>query len=197
MLALLAITAPTLADTTTSSDAPQEQARTWRLPPLRVDNRIVVRPNTAGTALLEVGMQAARTRRLAFDVNLSLAPAANLRLPGSTNWRNMSTLSAGVDALWEPSPFLSAGPSLNADLRWFRQQSTDVGTTVIPTLGLRTNLHLLRGRWYSVCLTLKGAYDLIPTDLVIETAEIRRLNPFTAQAGVRVNFGHGRYRERG
>ena len=158
-------------------------------PPLRADLRGVIREGTLGTALFEVGVQLARSKRFAVDLNLGVAPPATLLLPDPP--RSMGFLQLSSDLLWEPNLRISVGPSLTLDLRGYSQQQTFFDYSVVPTGGLRANVHLLRAPRWSLALTTKVMIDFVTTELLTESGDPMTLSPFSAQVGLRFHFGHG------
>lgn len=158
--------------------------------PLRLDTRVVLRGGMLPGAALELGTQVLKREKSEVDLNLAYIPNHALSAPGP--WRYNHSIAMGADWLFRPSDFFAFGPTAGVSYVQWMQQWTVLENFVVPYLGGRASASLIRTRTWSVDMTVKGQTDLVFTQLVLENNEIRSLNPFEAQAGMRLTFGHGR-----
>lgn len=184
-IVMLALSTPALAGDA-STDA---EVRRSSVPPLRVATRLVVRPETNPTASFEAGVQVWRSPVFKLDVNVGYLPGRALGMTGPP--RSMLSADLSADLVAELGPWLETGPSAGVAYRLFRQQWTAIDELFVPIAGWRLDASVLRARRWSLQLTTKTMLDLAKTELVRETAEVRRLLPAELQVGVRFNFGHG------
>ncbi|MEZ4315928.1 MAG: hypothetical protein R3F61_00415 [Myxococcota bacterium] len=198
--AALASSEPVRADdlpVRTSEEAPPPERRvkvSFAGPPLRVELRTAFRDGTGPAPVGELGVQALRLGRFTLDGNLGYHAHANLGFNGL--FRTVGSIDAGADGLFELTPWFALGPMAGASFRFYRQQFSDVGSNLVPLVGGRVHVGLVRARRWSVGLSGRVTGDLVRSDLVLDTSEIVTLSPITAEVGLRVQLGHGRDRRR-
>jgi len=164
----------------------------FRLPPTRLEIRSAFRNGTVPGPVFEFGVQALRYGRFTLDGALSYSGQRSLGLQGP--WRTVGAVDSNIDLMVELSNWLGIGPAVGVSTRIFRQQWTDMGAVVTPTVGVRTHMGLLRARRWSLGVSGRFSADLVQTRVAIENAEILTISPLEVQIGMRLQFGHGRDR---
>ena len=190
LAALFTSAAASARDDLDEAVQPQKREPKVRLPPLRLESRAVFRQEANPGSLFELGVQMRRWKKGAIDANIAYAPHHGLALVGP--FRTMGSLETTADALYFLGPFLATGPSAGLSFRFYRQQWSPISEGWMPIAGWRLSTSVVRARRWALLVSAKAMVDLAPTELVLETAEIRKLRPVEGQLGLRINFGHGR-----
>jgi len=139
---------------------------------------------------VELNTQIAGQGRLALDLGVQASTLQ--RVDNFLPIRQFASLGVVVDGVFAATPGINIGPSATMTFRPYQQQWMQVGGTWIPTLGLRATTGILTQRTWQMQLTLRGSADLVRTRLVFATAEIRDLNPWEVQIGLRFLFARQR-----
>ena len=162
------------------------------LPPLRLDLRTPFRQGLGPGAVLALGSQVSRTRSLALDLTVAYQSGRLLTTPGPQ--RSQLCAELGVDARLDLGRWLGVGPTAGIDYRWFRQQGMTISDAWIPVVGAKLDSTLLRTRHWSVVIGARATVDTVLTRFVLETAQVRMLQPVEGQVGLKINFGNGDFR---
>ncbi|MCB9675866.1 MAG: hypothetical protein H6737_12160 [Alphaproteobacteria bacterium] len=175
---------------------PVRQPRKIRFagPPVRFEVRTGFRDGVAPNPIVEAGVQVVRLGRFTVDGALGYNSHASVVTNGL--FRTMGSVNGSVDGLYEIGNWLGVGPTAGLSFRIFRQQFTDIDAALIPVVGLRTHVGLIRARRWSFGLSGKVTADLVRTDLVLDTTAITTVSPFEVQLGGRIQLGHGRDRRK-
>lgn len=182
---------------TTTPEIPGDELawppNSWRatipyVPAFRMGIRGVGRSDAVLTGTIELGVEFYRRRGWALEANIAYQGPRSLRVAGP--WRSMGSADLSVDLWADLGDFLAVGATAGSNIRIYRQQWQQVGTTPIPVVGLRTYSPLLRTRSWSVGLSTRITTDLRPTELVLDTTQVLRLSPIEFQVGMRFQLGH-------
>ncbi len=162
------------------------------LPPTRIGMRAGLRPEMNTAFITDFGIQVRRWSKVKLDVAAGVTIPHGLTVPGPL--RQLIRADYTAELLYLVGPGLEVGPLLGVSLRTFLQQGTWVGRAVVPIVGARWTMPLVKSRRFAWSLDARGIVDLARVDMVIETREIRALSPLELQMGIRFDFGHGRVR---
>lgn len=173
-------------------DKPQREEGRKKVvgPPLRMGSYAALRGGVTTAAGFELNSKVAGKGRKALD--LGLAVSTLQRVDNFQPIRQYSTVAMLVDGVYALTPHVNIGPSLGLAYRPYQQEWRMVSANWIPMAGFRATAGMLTSRTWQMHLTLKGTVDLIQTQMVFATAEIRNLNPLELQVGVRFMFARQR-----
>ena len=151
-------------------------------PSLRMGSYAALRGGATSAAGLEVSWQLRHSNRLGLD--MGVAGSTLQRIDNFNPIRQYATAAVLVDGVYALTPTINVGPSFAMTYRPYQQEWRSVSQTFTPMLGARATAGLLTAPSWQMQLTVKGTVDLIQTQLVFP-ADIRFLNPFELQIGVR------------
>ena len=131
-------------------------------------------------------------RTFTLDADVGVAPGRQIQMAGP--WRIQAAAAGTLYPMVELGPWLSVGPSVGIEHRWWRQQGSHIGSTWMPVVGVRANSMLIGARKWGFVIGAGATADLGRTRFVRENQEIVDLVPFEGYLSTRLVFGHGRDR---